>query len=122
MSPTEAEAAVAVVQRQVDAFNAKDIEAFVACYTFDARIYRPLLQEAPTLVGRAAMRTAYGPALAADPEARVVVEHRHLHDGLVFDVELFPATERRVTLAFEVEHGLITRSWVFSPPLARPEG
>jgi len=108
-------AARAVVQRQVDAFNAKDIHAFVACYTHDARIYRPLGGEAPFLVGRDAMIAAYGPSLAASPDSRVDVEARHYHDGLVFDVEYFPASGVRVTLGFEVVDGLIARSWVFLP-------
>jgi len=120
MTRSDEAAAIAIVQRQVDAFNAKDVVAFAACYTEDCRIYRPLLQEAPVLVGRATMIAQYGPHLATAVDERVLVEGRHYHDGLVFDVEFFPATQRRVTLGFEVLDALITRSWIFSVDRPRP--
>lgn len=120
MSPPDRDAdAVALVQRQVDAFNAKDVIAFAACYAEDCRIFRPLQGDGPALIGTRAMIALYGPHLAADPETQVVVEHRHCHDGIVTDREYFPASGRRVTLVFAVRDGLIRDSWIFearTPP------
>lgn len=105
--------AIAVVQRQVDAFNDKDITAFAACYAEGARIYRPCQAEAPFLVGRPAIIAAYGPKMLNEPDVRVIIEQRQCHDGIVTDVEYFPDTGRRATLVFKVGDGLIQQSWVY---------
>ena len=50
--------AVAVVQRQLDAYNARDLAAFVACYRDDVRVYRPPAPE-PALAGKPAFAEFY---------------------------------------------------------------
>jgi len=46
------------VQRQLDAYNAKDLERFLAEYTDDVQVYRPPARE-PMLSGKAAFAEHY---------------------------------------------------------------
>ena len=51
--------AEAVVQRQLDAYNARDLARFVACYAEDVELFRPPAA-APFIVGRAALAEQWG--------------------------------------------------------------
>ena len=64
--------AEAVVQRQLEAYNARDLDAFVAQYADGVELYRPPAA-APALVGRAALRDFYA-------------RERFVHDGLHADL------------------------------------
>ena len=48
----------AIVQRQVDAYNARDLAAFVACYHDDLRVFRPPAPE-PAIAGMDAFAEFY---------------------------------------------------------------
>lgn len=83
-SPTD------VVQAQVEAYNAHDLEAFAACYADDARVI-DLAGKRPDVSGQAALRKAYGflgkvpKAFGVDIVKRVadgpiVIDLEHLHD------------------------------------------
>lgn len=52
------EQTVLPVQRQLDAYNAKDLAAFISCYHSDIAIYRMPATE-PSLKGRAALEAFY---------------------------------------------------------------
>ena len=54
----------AVVQRQLDAYNARDLEAFMATYAPDARVHFGLGPEAK-VAGPAEMRKIYGERFSA---------------------------------------------------------
>lgn len=114
------EAAEAIVQRQADAWNAKDAAAFSACYTRDAEVRSLVGNQELLLLGRDAIRESYGGRFRDHPELRVVIEHRHSHAGLVTDIEYFPGRELKATVVFRVaQEGLIDRAWIFaSEPLA----
>lgn len=78
-----------LVQRQLDAYNAHDLDAFVACFAADVRIHRmPDLQ--PALTGRDALRAYYDehrfriPGLRAELRGRItlgtlVIDHEWVH-------------------------------------------
>lgn len=106
--------AVAVVQRQTDAWNAKDGAAFAACYTPEAEVVFYVGDEVVSIRGREAIEAAYQSRFDADPELRVVIEHRHCHDGIVTDLEYIPLRKLRATVVFHVNDGLIDRAWVHS--------
>lgn len=71
----------AVVQRQLVAYNAKDLDAFAAEYADDVREYRPPAKE-PFLDGKAAFKAYYGekrfvlPTLHAEVVQRMVVGNK----------------------------------------------
>lgn len=105
----------ALVQRQLDAYNAHDLARFVACYANDVELFRPPAAE-PFIVGRAALAAHYGsrrfniPTLNAELVGRLVVGCR------VFDHERITGLSERpveALVAFEVQDGLIRRVWFF---------
>jgi hypothetical protein len=76
------------VQRQLDAYNAKDLERFVAEYTEDVQVFRPPAKE-PVLFGKQAFGEHYAknrftlPKLHARLVSRIVsgnivVDHEHI--------------------------------------------
>ena len=104
----------AAAQRQLDAYNAHDADAFAACYAPDVRVER-LPGGEVVAEGREALRALYAdlfrrePARRADLLARVacgrfVVDHERVASG--------PGAEPKFAVAiYEVEGGLIRRVW-----------
>jgi hypothetical protein len=62
------------VQAQLDAYNAHDVEAFVACYAADVKMF----DATGTLVmdGAEAVRARYGALFAASPQLHAEVTQR----------------------------------------------
>jgi hypothetical protein len=108
--PTAAELA----QRQLDAYNDHDVEAFARCYAEDVEVLRLPGGEA-VATGREELRRVYGDLFAKQPGRRAdlvnrmecgrfCVDHERVHDG--------PGTPVRWAVAvYEVEAGLIRRVW-----------
>lgn len=73
------------VQAQLDAYNARDVDAFLACYTPDCRIE----DGAGTLLmqGHAAMRERYAAMFAASPKLHCVIVQRTRIGRYVLDEE-----------------------------------
>jgi uncharacterized protein (TIGR02246 family) len=106
--------AVAVVARMVDAYNARDIDRFLDCYSPDA-----VVEDGSSKVlrqGHHAMREFYGQLFAQSPQLRCVVRQR-IHVGrYVIDEEAisgihldgFP-TEVHAAAVYLVEKDLIAR-------------
>ena len=69
--------AIELVQRQVDAFNARDTDAFLACYATDATIRHG--DGRVLMTGHEEMRAFYGPVFD-DPQLRAEIAGR-LHTG-----------------------------------------
>ena len=103
MSPVE------VVQRQLDAYNARDLAAFVATYSDDVRIFRMPSTE-PALSGKEQLSDFYAtkrfnvPALHAELLGRIatgnkVVDHeriRGIADNLVEAVAVYQVRDERI--------------------------
>ncbi|MFO6448322.1 SgcJ/EcaC family oxidoreductase [Erythrobacter sp. NE805] len=113
--------AIAIVQRQADAWNAKDADLFAACYTEDAVVRSTVGDDELVIAGREAIRASYGERFRNHPELRVVIEHRHCHEGLVTDLEYFPGREMRATAIFRVRGGLIDRAWIHAAQRLIPD-
>jgi hypothetical protein len=73
------------VQAQLDAYNARDLERFIACYTPDVRIE----DGAGNLMmqGHAAMRERYGPMFAQYPQLHCRLASRIRIGDYVVDEE-----------------------------------
>jgi hypothetical protein len=101
--------AVDPVQAQVDAYNARDIDAFVAAYTPDVVITDP--SGAPMLGGHEAMRDQYGALFDASPDLRAEILGRVSAGGWTVDHERVSRGEetREVLVAYRVADGLISR-------------
>lgn len=102
-------------QEQLDAYNARDLARFMACYADDIKLYRPPAAE-PFLAGKPAMAAHYAanrfrnPALHAELRGRLVVGNK------VFDHERIHGVREQpyeVVAAYEVQDGLIVAGYFF---------
>jgi hypothetical protein len=107
----------AVVARQVDAYNAHDLERFVATYSDTIRIYRlPAIE--PAISGKGALARFYGTQRFNRPALRAEVVHRIELGNKVVDHERIWGLEAHVVEAvavYEVVAGLIQNAWFFAP-------
>jgi uncharacterized protein (TIGR02246 family) len=101
-----------VVQRQVEAFNAHDVDAFVATYADDGVVVGGDGMDGP-VQGRAALRKHYLERLA-QPGLRATIERRVRMGRWVVDYEIVEnelgSTE--AIAVYEVGDGVIKRSTI----------
>jgi hypothetical protein len=109
--------AEAVVQRQLEAYNARDVARFVACYADDVRVYRPPAEQ-PVLAGRSALAAHYAanrfnlPGLHAELVARLVMGNKVIDQERIVGLGDAPMDAAAV---YEVgRDGLIAAVWFFS--------
>jgi hypothetical protein len=104
----------AVVQRQLDAFNARDIDALLATYAGDAQMF-----EHPSKLlasGSAAFRERYA-ARFQEPNLHATLLNRTVMGNIVVDHEEVSRTfsegagKIRLLMIYEVENGKIARAW-----------
>lgn len=104
-----------VIERQVEAYNRKDIEALIALYTPDSELY----EHPSTLLckGTAQLKARYLDRFK-EPNLHAVIKHRSVIGPLVIDHEVVtrsfaegPGTIE-VAIIYEVKAGRITRSWM----------
>lgn len=100
-------------QAQLDAYNAHDVDAFIACYAEDV-VIRDLATGEISMKGRDAMRTSYGEMFERFPEVHAEVVSRSVVGSFVFDHEVVSGRNRplRVMAVYEVDaDGLIAQVW-----------
>jgi hypothetical protein len=99
------------VERQLAAYNAHDIAAFLACYHDDVQIVDAEGQEIMT--GTSWMRQSYGPLFRDHPDLRAEILWRERLGAYVVDVELVTGLAdepvRAVAIYHLDENGLIDR-------------
>ena len=101
------------VQRQLDAYNAHDLERFVAEYADDVRVYRPPAAE-PVLAGKAAFAAHYARHRFNLPQLHAEVVQRIVAGNKVVDHERITGLQPGVLEAiavYEVVHGRIRTVW-----------
>jgi len=111
-TPLTAEQAV---QQQLDAYNAHDIERFIAVYDEHVRIYRPPAAE-PSMVGRAAVGQFHATQRFTLPRLHAELLRRIVAGNKVVDHERVTGlTENafEVAVVYEVQQGKITAVWYF---------
>jgi hypothetical protein len=112
-----------VVQRQLDAYNARDLEAFAATYTDEVTIYRlPATQ--PAIAGKAQLREVYrqrfaSPNLHADILSRIVMGNKVIDHERVTGIGEKPL---EAVAVYEVAGGLIKTVWFLYPAEPFPAG
>ena len=103
-------------QRQLDAYNARDVDRFVAEYTDDVVAYRMPGTE-PVLVGKAAFADHYRrnrfslPGLHAEVLNRMVIGNKVIDHERVHGVESEPM---EVAAIYEVTPSGISKVWFLS--------
>ena len=111
----ESTAPEAVVQTQVDAYNAHDIERFLQCYADDITIH-DLSGKDPPVKGIAELRKDYQWLSKAPREFRVQIIKRVTVGRIVVDVERVLGLPKdkgtpEVVAIFEVRDGKIRNVW-----------
>jgi hypothetical protein len=105
-----------LVLRQIDAYNARDVNAFLALYSTDAEIIRLPDREA-YLRGHEQMRARYGKMFADSPELICKVDSSWATDSFVALREKVSGMNGRkgevdCLAIYQVENGLIRRLWL----------
>ncbi len=105
-----------VVQRQLNAYNARDAAAFAATYAPDVAI-RTLPETTDTMKGREVLQARYAEMFQRRPDSAVQVTNRAIDGPFIIDQETFvhrwDASQTRFagTAIYEVKDGLIQTVW-----------
>ncbi len=114
-NPTEIERRTrASAQAQLDAYNARDIDAFVECFSPNVELF-DLKSGASRGQGRAKMREDYGALFERASELCARVTHRGIVGNVAFDREVVTGLRDvpvHAMAIYEVaDDGLISRVW-----------
>ncbi|HUQ29361.1 MAG TPA: nuclear transport factor 2 family protein [Usitatibacter sp.] len=115
--------AVALVERQLAAYNARDLESFAATYAEDVKIYRmPSLE--PAIQGQQQLREIYrrrfaSPSLHAEILSRIVLGSKVIDHERVTGIADKPLEALAI---YEISGGLISSVWFFYPAEPFPAG
>ena len=104
------------VQRQLDAYNARDLARFVAEYTEDVQVFR-LPDPQPASVGRAALATHYRDNRFNLPDLHAELVNRMVFGNKVIDQEIvtgLPTGTMHAAAIYEVTPGGISKVWFVS--------
>lgn len=105
-----------VVQRQLDAYNARDLARFLAEYADDVEVWR-LPAAAPALVGKADLAAFYATqrfnhaGLHAELRGRIAFGNKVVDHERISGVAPQPF---EVAVAYEVRDGRIVRTWALA--------
>jgi hypothetical protein len=98
-----------IVTQQLEAYNARDIDAFLATYSDAVQLYRfPGLLIAE---GKEALRNQYNSLFAATPDLNCVIENRIVFGNKIIDEEYLTINGKnvRAVVIYEVENDQIAR-------------
>lgn len=105
----------APVQRQLDAYNARDLERFLAEYHDDVRVYRPPAAE-PLLDGKTAFAAHYATNRFALPALHAELVNRMVVGSRVVDHERISGLgsgELQAVAVYDVDGDRIRTVWFF---------
>lgn len=103
-----------VVQRQLDAYNARDVDALLAIYADDAQLFEHPSKLLAT--GTAQLRERFA-ARFQEPNLHATLRQRIVMGSIVVDHETVTRTFPEGTgtiefvMIYEVQHGRIAKAW-----------
>ena len=106
-----------IVQSQLDAYNAHDLEHFVDCFSGDVQLFR-MPAEAPHIVGKAALRAFYAEHRFSIATLRAELLNRMTLGDKVIDHERIHGLGEQpseVIAVYRINGGLIANVWFFYP-------
>ncbi len=108
------EIAISVVQKQLDAYNAKDIDTFMSVFSKDAAIYN-FGEEMALAIGAEEVRAVYTKLFINSPNLHSLVINRSVIGNKVIDYELISGRQNsdellKLIAIYEVNNGLITKA------------
>lgn len=100
---------VEIVQKQLDAYNARDIDAFLATYTDDVELYNFPAEKRSQ--GQAEMRKGYAGYFESTPDLNCEIKNRMVIGNKVIDEEYITANGNNFSAVavYEVENGKIAK-------------
>lgn len=109
--PQAVNEAEALVQRQVDAYNKRDLEAFLDSYADDAEAFNFPARLMGS--GKKVFRDIYGELFSQTPDLSVVISKRIVQGRFVIDEEHVTAGGKKIkaTAIYQIEPGKIRRVW-----------
>jgi hypothetical protein len=105
-----------IVQLQLDAYNARDLQRFVACYSDPIQMFRPPAAE-PVLDGKTAFADYYATQRFNRPGLHAQLVNRRVLGRRVIDHERISGigdAPFEVAVVYEVVEGLIETVWAFA--------
>jgi hypothetical protein len=98
-----------IVQKQLDAYNARDIESFLATYTNDVKLYN--FPGTLNTDGLDAMREGYGGMFESTPDLHAAISNRIVIGNMVIDQEEVTANGSKFSAVaiYEVANGKISK-------------
>lgn len=120
LSCTESKDPATVVQAQLDAYNAHDVDLFASCYSSDIQV-KDLRKNGLDLAGKEDLVKTYQFLKSVPEEYKVILEQRMVNGPIVIDYERLTGLgekeeDRLVFAIYEVRDGKIKNVW-FPPPL-----
>lgn len=120
--PSRLQIPEAVVERQLGAYNAHDLEAFAACYSEDVELYDfPATLREPG--GKAGLKAHYGQRFKENPDLHASAKDQILSGPYVIHREKVTGLAGRkepleVVVVYLVKDGLIRKVWFLRPDQA----
>ena len=104
---------ITVVQKQLDTYNAQDLDGFSSLFAENASVYMALSDTTPAMKGREEIRTRYGKMFIENPENKSTLMGRMVQGNYVFDHELITGRKDtfQIMAIYEVKEGQIQRCW-----------
>ena len=105
-----------LVQRQLDAYNARNLQAFVACYSPDVQVYRPPAAVA-AMTGSAALADFYARHRFNLPDLHAELLNRMVLGNKVVDHERVSGVREQpfeAAVVYELDGAHIRRVWFFN--------
>lgn len=107
-----------IIDRQIAAYNRRDLDGFIACYAADAIVRRP---DGTVLAsGHGELRDRYGELFERSPNLRAEINNRIEVGSVVIDEEfvtgfVYPGmpSEIHAAMVYRVVHGLIEEAHLY---------
>ena len=98
------------VQNQLDAYNARDIEAFAAVFSEDVELYN--FPDSPLAKGKEALIETYKGFFENTKDLKSTIENRKVFGNTVVDVESILANGKtyNIIAIYEVRNGKIAKA------------
>ena len=109
--------AARLVQKQLDAYNARDIDAFVSVYSDSVKVYN--FPNALQYTGNATMRSRYGGFFARTPDLHCTLVNRMVLGNVVIDQESVIFNKNnppsKVIAMYKIANGKISEVYFIRP-------